>query len=228
MTNQYKRRLVNNDYDDIYETVSAGTAKSAFFDALKIPSDEVSSRLSWKPFKWIQTSFRYQLADNRYLSRAENQEEQKSRYTSNNFTYDVSLQPLDDFLVLLSYSKQNVKVSTPASSIAVSTQTPGITSNVDVWLLSSSYAANEKLVLTNGVQFSQAKNFADGDVYSYTNSLAADYDQLDASVGLQWSPKKDLKVSPGYAYSYYDVNSSTANSGNYNAHTAWLDITYNW
>ncbi|MDO8674900.1 MAG: hypothetical protein Q7K71_02125 [Candidatus Omnitrophota bacterium] len=223
MTMQYKHKWEDNDYDDIIDTPGS-LSKSAFIDDMRLKSDDVGARISWKPFSKIEAIFRYKLSDNIYLPRFENQVAQKSKMLSNVFTYDLNLQPIDPWFLTLSFSQDSSKVSTPAAS-NLSPQLPGFTSNVNSFLASSSYVIDEKLNFTNTYQYSIADNFADLQSSGYF--YGASFKRYDIGAGLQWSPKKDLTIEPHYTYYYYADNKDAGGS-NYSAHAMWLDAKFNW
>jgi hypothetical protein len=226
ITTQVRRKIEVNDYDDIHESVYVGGAKSAFFDELSLDGNEASIKLSVRPVKRIEAVGRYQLFDNNYDARFENQIKQQSKVLSHVFTYDLNLQPLDPWFLTLSYSKSLSKTSTPAGASTVSTtKTPGFTSDVDSWLVSSSYAISERLNIIKSFQYSVADNFND-----YTTNflpLGADYKRYDISTGLEWRLKDDIAIAPHYAYAMYRANQE-AEATNYSAHIIWLDVNVKW
>jgi hypothetical protein len=225
LTLQARHRIEDNDYDDIHETSGGGSARSAFIDSLKLYGNEITSRIMWKPWKWLQTGFRYQYLDNTYKSRAQAQVPQESLLLSHVFTYDVFLQPLQDILMNLSFSRQNLKVSTPAGS-ASSTQIPGFIADVNTWLFSTSYTPTEKISLITTFLYSLADNFDD---FTATGlPYGVDNKRYDATVELRWSPKDNLTVAPHYAYYNYNTNLTSAEFGDYSAHVTWLDVSMNW
>jgi hypothetical protein len=125
----------------------------------------------------------------------------------------------------MSFSRQLASVKTPVAASTSNQVIPGFNSNVDSWFLSASYAPRENLSFINSFRYSLADNFND-----YTASampFGADYKQFDASLEMQWSPQKDITVGPKYAYYHYDANPN-ADTGNYNAHVAWLDLSIDW
>jgi len=226
MTAQVRRRAELNDYDDVRESANTDSlAKSAFFEELKIKGDEAETKLTWKPYSWLQNSLRYQFLNNKYSPRAETEVHTKSRMLANIITYDVSMQPVDPLLVTVSFSHQELSVKTPAAS-AASAPLPGFNAGVNSWLVSTSYSPKENLTFNNGFQYSRAANFND---FSATGSVpfGADFTQYDISTGIDWSLKKGVKISPSYQYAAYDAN-PLVEIGDYSAHIAWLDVSFDW
>ena len=226
LTAQVRRRAEDNDYDDQQETVSSSTlARSAFFDDLRIKGDEAETKFTLKPYHWMQNSVRYQFLNNKYLPRAEGQVNTKNRMLANILTFDTTLQPVDPLLVTLSFSHQALTTKTSAAN-STSVPLPGFDATVDSWLASASYSPTETVTLINTVEYSKASNFND---YIALNELplGAEFTEYDLRTQLDWSPKKGVKISPSYEYAMYDAN-PLVEVGNYSAHIAWLDLTFDW
>ena len=225
VTNQFRHQLEDNDYDDIFETApGSSTARSAFIDGLEMGSNEASSRWTLKPYRWLQASLRYQFLNRQYFSRAQAQTEVETQTLSNTFTYDVYLQPNDKVIFNASFTQENLKVSTPAA-LASSTQIPYFNAAVNSWLLSTSYFPRENLSYTGSLLYSTAGNY--DDFSSIGLPLGVDNERLDATLGLRWTPKKDITIEPRYSYYRYDGNSQV-DAGDYTAHVAWLDLNIRW
>ncbi len=226
ITAQARRRMGSNDYDDIIESSASSSARSAFIDVQKIYSNEFNTKLTYKPLRWLQSSFRYQYLDNKYDTRVQSQDTQKALMLSHIFTYDVYLQPKDQFLLNASFSNQDMKTSTPAGSIAGTTQTPGFNSNVSSWLLSGSYLPKENLTFTNTMVYSVANNF--DDFSSSGLALGEDFNKMDLTLGMNWKPKENINVEPHYSYNVYNTDTTSADYGDYTAHVIWLDLSFDW
>ncbi|MBZ0165246.1 MAG: hypothetical protein K8I00_00465, partial [Candidatus Omnitrophica bacterium] len=98
LTLQGKRKYENNDYDDDVDT--DGSINSAFFDSMKIVGDELTTKITWKPVKWLQNSARYQFATKNYDTRVQGlSDTQESRFRSHTFTYDIFVQLMDNLFV---------------------------------------------------------------------------------------------------------------------------------
>ncbi len=225
MTAQIRHRLEKNDYDDQGESVASGTAKSAFFDALDVNGDEATFKMTYKPYRWLEPSFRYQYIVTDYIARAENQTKEESRTLWNVFSYDVNWVPTDKFLMTTSYSLQNISTTTPSGTFNVASQTRGFDSNVSTWLLSASYSPKENLSIINTLLYSRAGKF--NDYSSKGLPLAIDSDRYDYTLGIRWAPHKDWTVEPHYSYYKYDTQDG-ADIGDYKAHVVWLDTSMHW
>lgn len=224
VTMQLRRRMERNDYDDISETTGGGTARSAFFNALDIHANEVTSRLTWKPQSWLQTSVRHQYTDGKYKADIEDGGKTTSLMTSHIFTYDVVLTPLAQLLVDIGFSRQQAKTATPAG-VASSTRIPGFNADVNTWLFSASYSPCDRLSLTNSFHFSQTNNF--NDFTSSAMPMGMDYDEYNVDTGLAWRLKDDMTIEPHYAYYRYAPDPSAA-FGGYSAHAGWVDVNFIW
>lgn len=222
LASQVSYRRNNNDYDDQRETDSTGTtARSAFFDGQRVDTVEWSSRATFKPEPWLRPSLRYQLRDDKFATRTENEAIVKTGMRSHVITADLNWQPIQDLLTTLSFSRQMAAVTTPARYAAAG-NTPTFNANVNTWLFSADYAATPKITLTGTLQYSRAGNFNDFAVSGLP--LGADTEQLDLTAGLNWKLWKDSSVAAGYGFYHY-LSNSNADSGDYNAHVVWLEGT---
>lgn len=225
-TTQVRQKWEMNDYDDVWESGAAGSAKSAWIDAMGIKGSEIASRITWKPLKWINPSFRYQFFNNKYITRIENDiNETEADQVSHVFTYDLYIQPTDQLLFDFAYSKNDNKISTLAAGGSGSPQIPGFISNSDSWMASASYTPKENLSFTQVFTYSNATNY--DNFSSIGLPYGADFDKYDITLEADWKPKEDLSVKPHYAYFFYEPGSSYDNGG-YRAHVMWLDVTVKW
>ena len=209
-----------------YTNNSTSGAKSVFVDGQYIETNEFSSKIRLKPWKWLQPSFRYQFDNTTYdtwgLSDSDN--EQESGLKSHTYTWDVVIQPMDDLMTTSSLSVQNATMFTPASLNATAAHTPTANMNVLSALFCAEYALNKDTILIGITQWSDAGNFNNqGGPISY----GADYTELDVSFGVQWTPKKDMTIKPKYAYYRYDP-SPDAEFGGYNASVVSIDVQFKW
>lgn len=225
VTFQARRKYENNDYDDSVDTV--GAFNSAFVDSLQITGDELTTKLTWKPLKWLQNSVRYQFAGKKYKTRVQGlSDTMESRFRSHTFTYDIFVQLLDELFVNGSYTYQDANTSTPAASSTNVAMLPGFNADLQSILLSTSYVPTDEWSITAAVAKTFTDNFND-----YTSSalpLASSNDFYTAEVSAQYKPKnKDWSLEPHYAYYHYD-STSVSEFGNYIAHVAWVDFNWHW
>lgn len=223
LTTQLRRRVNNNDYDDQRESApGSSTARSAFVDGQSVHTDEWATRVTVKPWPWFRPSVRYQLRSDKYASRAESESLVKTETLSHTYTVDAILQPLQDLLVTMSWSRQTAWTKTPARYAAVATNTPTFNANVNTWLLSTDYALprHPHVTLTGAAQYSVADNF--NDLGSTQVPYGADFERLDLRTGLAWSPNPDTTLKGEYGYYHYNANDNVE-FGDYNAHVIWLE-----
>ncbi len=230
LTTQVRRRVHNNDYDDQRETVASG-ARSAFFDGQSTHTNEFSTRLTFKPCRWFRPSFRYQLRDDKYATRAESQPIVKTKSLSNIYTFDVMMQPLRDLTTTATFSRQTASTKTPARLISVDPgsglprySTPTFNADVNTWLFSADYAVRSNVTLSSMLQYTRANNFND---YSPSGQpFGADFRKLDLTTGIAWSPKQleDTSVQAEYGLYTYNPNENVE-TGEYTAHVLWLEVS---
>ena len=226
MTSQVRRRQNNNDYDDTRETdPGANTARSAFVDWQNIRTDEFSMRTSLKLWRRFTPAFRYQFRDDDYFTVTEGQDGVvETGMTSHIYTFDLFSQWTDRLSTSASFSRQAALVRTPAQ-FASSVNTPPFHADVRTWLFSADCLVRDDLSLFSTLQHSKTDNFDD---FTTTGlPLGADYDQVDLTVGLKWTPTKFLSVEPKYSLYHYKANHDVE-YGSYNAHVIWLDFSLGW
>ena len=230
MTSQLRRKSDRDTYNTFTNNDTAIT-----ISRLRAESDEWNSRLTWKPARWLQNSFRLQLLDTVYRVQTSPQyvtdnDWIKSNGNSRIYTYDVSVQPWDEWMFNFGASLNQFKVSAPASQTAVSGGgIPVFVADVYTLLLSTSYAPKENFSLFSSAQYSRANDFDSqgfaGIPYGVNN------EHYDITLGMKWSPRKDLALSPRYGYYSYRANPNdnlSMDYGNYSAHVAWLDLSFDW
>jgi hypothetical protein len=221
LTAQVRRRINNQDYDDQRENPLANI-RSAFIDGISTHTDEFVTRATYRPFRWLRSSFRYQFRDDDYSTWVEREARVKTGSTSHIYTYDATLQPLRDILLLGSFSRQTALTETPARYGATTTNIPAFHADVNTWLFSADYTPTPQLVLTNSFQYSRARNF--NDFTANGMPYGADFDQVNLTTGLSWSPKDDTSLSAEYAFYHYQPNSNWG-TGDYDAHLISLEVS---
>ena len=221
LTSHVRRRVNNNDYDDQRESVAAGTALSAFIDEQDVHTNEFAARATFKPCRWLRSSFRYQFRGDLYITRFEAQKSVEAITRSNTFTYDVVLQPTAALMTTASFSHQLARTSTPARYSA--TTVPPFEANVNTWLFSADYAPTPTVGLNGTLQYSTADNF-NNDFAVVGLPLGAAFDRLDLTCGLKWALAEDTSLDTQYAFYHYQAN-SYAEFGGYDAHSISLELT---
>jgi hypothetical protein len=220
LTAQVKRRVNNQDYDDQRET--SGSIRSAFLDGISVHTDEFVTRATYRPARWLRSSFRYQYRDDDYSTWVQSQARVKTNATSHIYTYDVALQPLSDLVLMGSFSRQAAVTSTPARYGATDTNTPAFHADVNTWLFSADYTVSPALALNGNLQHTRARNFDD---FSFNGlPLGADFDKVDLATGLTWSFAEDTAISAAYDFYFYQPNSNWG-TGDYDAHGISVDVS---
>ncbi len=214
-----------NDYDDTRETQpGAATARSAFIDSMNIAMNELSQRITLKPFSWLRTSFRYQLQATDYVTRVEDQTEVETDMTSHIYSFDVSVQPVQRLLIVTGLTRQNAWVSTPAVS-STAFPVPRFDSDVTTLFLNGNYAITNEVTASGTLDFSRASNF--NDFTSTGLPLGTKYHDAGLLAKIHWQLSKNIALEPQYAFYLYRTSSLT-DTGNYNAHIVWLRTIFNW
>lgn len=226
LSTHIRHRIEDVDYDDQRETAaSSSSEKSAFMDFMQVGGTEFTSKWTCKPIKKLNGSIRYQYADNAYVTRTENQVNQRATTVTNTFTYDVAMFPTERFMVDLAYMKQFAKTVTPASNGA-SPKLPGFTADVDSWMISSSYSLSNKFSLFSIFNKSTQENFNDFSSISLPYGVNAQW--YDATMGIKWELTKKVSVEPKYTYYSYKSNDQSEANGDYSAHGVWLGVNLDW
>ena len=230
-TTEYKHHMSDAKYNTIHNNTTssapANVPAESFLNKLETVTDEIATKISWKPIKWLENAFKYKVAGNNYHTQVVNQDWEKSQGYDRSFTYDLTLTPLDPLMFNLSYSLEQLKASTPAAS-STTLYLPPFTGNVFSWALTTSYAPLENLSLYNTLDYSRAKNAINN--YAPTTGAflyGVDDEWYDAVVGIRWSPKKNITIEPHYGYYAFRANQSVE-TGNYSAHVMMVDVKFDW
>lgn len=226
-TMNVRHRLDDISYDHVrYTNNSASGAKSVFIDGQTLETDEVETKATWKPSRWFQPSFRYQLQDRTYKTWGLPNSDIRvaTALISNIYTWDIFSQVTDDLMMTASFSFQDGKIITPARYAVPAPAIPTFDFDVYTSLFSIEYALNKDVVLTGTGDYTRAANFKDFSELS--TPYGADFHQADVTVGVRWTAKKDLTIEPKYAWYQYTANE--AEVGSYNAHVIWLDVKCLW
>jgi hypothetical protein len=228
---QVKQHWEDNEYDTI-SVFSPGN--QTFLDALKINGIEETSTLTWKPYRWIQNSLKYQFYDTDYMPRASAEDEPapggvynlaKNHMLTSQFTYDITVEPIDPLLLMLTYSHvENYVRTMAASEPTAAPYIPTFNSGDNSWLFSGSYTPTESLTWTNTVCYTLSPNYVN---FSTGVPMGSDFKELTLSTGLQWTFHKWLKLGPTYEYASYRDNDSSG-AGNYSANILMLDAKFTW
>ncbi|MBF0503564.1 MAG: hypothetical protein HQL14_00540 [Candidatus Omnitrophica bacterium] len=235
--NQVKHRIENSRYDTDDATVS-NPLYLICLDSLKINSTQVDSTLSWKPYRWVQNSLKYQFIDTVYNPQASAVAESVSHYPvsenhmlSSVFTYDITLQPIDPLLLMLTYSHVENYVRTLAASEPGGANTatypyiPTFNSGDNSWSFSDSYSPINNLTWTNTVTYTISDNYVN---FANGVPLGSNFRMLNFTTGLDWTYHKWLKIGPKYEHASYRDVAGVGGAGNYSANIFMLDAKFSW
>ncbi|MBI4970984.1 MAG: hypothetical protein HZC17_03995 [Candidatus Omnitrophica bacterium] len=221
-------RRENDDYDYIKNSPpTGGELFRAFFDSLKINTNEFKTRTTLRLVKWLQPAFRYQFQEKDFYALPYHEPVYvTTRTISNTYTYDLMYQPLADLMTMISFSRQTIKTVTPAHNSARTMGVPPTyNTNVNMWMFSADYALRPDLILTGSLDFSRAPNFND---YSTIGlPLGVDYNQIDLNLGVRWALNKRITLEPKYSYYHYNPNQNVE-YGKYDAHVISLEMLLPW
>ncbi len=229
INSQIRHKVDNDTLNTLFNTDGAIT-----ISRLDTKSNELSNKFTWNITKRLQHSFRLQLYDNIYKVQslqqtgfAGNTDWLKSQMNSRVFTYDIVVQPWDQWMFDVGASINNAKVSTPASQTAVSGGgIPVFTANVYTLLVSTSYSPKENVSLYSSAQYSRADNY---DAKGFAGlPYGINNEEYNINLGIQWSPKADFTIEPHYGYYAYTGNPNgelSLDYGDYSAHVAWFDAS---
>jgi len=142
------------------------------------------------------------------------------------FTYDISVQPIDPLLFMLSYShvENYIRTLQAAQSAGTYSYIPPFNSGDNSWLFSGSYSPLENLTWTNTVCYTLSNNYVD---FSSGVPLGSDFKMLNLSTELDWTFHKWLMIGPKYEHASYRDNSLVGN-GSYSANIFMLDAKFKW
>jgi hypothetical protein len=208
-----------------------GDNADSLINYFRSDADAFSSRVSWKPVKWLENSFRAKMGGTVYHTSADFETIRKTNVNERSFVYDVVVMPAEQWMFDLSATLQQFNTNTLVSDLGI---TPVYTANVYSWMVSTSYAPTEKFTIFNTLGYSKAYNKHD---YQQTDingaaiatvlnrglAMGANDEWYDAEFGVNMELKKDLTVAPHYAYYGYRANDSVE-TGNYSAHIVWVDV----
>lgn len=225
LTAHFRINRNNSDYDDTRETQPGATAaKSAFFDALNIQTQEMATHLTFKPSRWFRPSIRYHYQIRSYMARTEDLASVETNMDSHIFVFDASIQPMNDLLIVTGISPQYAWIETPARDSA-SGNTPRFQANLLTWFMNLDYNLSSSVSLVNNLEYSVANNF--NDFTAGGLPLGAAYHQLNFSAGINWNITKRISLELQYAFYRYAANEQV-DSGSYNANQIGINTKLNW
>lgn len=224
-TSHFRLNRSNTDYDDKRETQPGTTAaKSAFMDAMNIFTQEFATRFTFRVKPWFKPGVRYQLQRRFYDTRVEDFANVGTEMQTHTFTFDVTLQPLHNLLIVTGVSPQYAWVETPARYFGEA-GAPRFQANVITWLFNLTYALNERVSLLGGLDYSHANNYVD-----FTSSglpLGAAFNEINVNAGVDWKLSELVSILTEYAFLRYNPYGVVDNSS-YNGHVVSLKTKLSW
>jgi len=231
LTTQFKHSFGGQTFDTVWKSDPVSLNRDSFFNKMNIDKTEVASKISWKPFKWLENSFKNKMIEYVYHTNAVTEDWEKAGMSERDYIYDITLTPNDSWMFNLSYNLQNLKSSTRQSQTpdvaSTSIGVPVFTANVYTWMFTTSYAPRENLSVFNSVEFSRAKNPNNNYTNTGTLRYGVDDQWWNTTIGVRWNPRKDLTIEPHYAYYSFRTGQSVE-SGNYSAQVIWLETKLTW
>lgn len=217
----------NSDYDDKRETQPGATAaKSAFFDAMNIQTNELATHLTLKPKPWLRPSVRYRYQIRDYMTRVENLAEVETEMNSHIFTFDTSLQPRPNLLLIGGFSPQYSWIVSPrARDNAGAGGPPRFQANIFTWLFNLEYDYSERLSFLSNLEYSVTDNFTD-----FTASglpLGVGYNQINTSFGVNWKISQTVSLRCDYEFFHYAAD-DRVDLSDYNASMITLKTKIQW
>ena len=147
----------------------------------------------------------------------------KNNMLTSQFTYEITVEPIDTLLVMMSYSHVENFVKTLETAQGAAS-TPTFNSGDNSWLLSGSYTPIENLTWTNSVCYTISDNSVD---FSTGIPYGTNFRELNFTTGLDYTYHKWLKIGPRYQHASYRDN-SLAGAGNYSANIYMMDFKFDW
>jgi len=238
---QVKQTGNNNVYDTVaFSGPGAAVGNNAILlDALKEKGVEEDSTLTWKPYHWLQNSLKYQFSDNVYNPQqatasfggtsspvpANGQYPvSENHMLTSQFTYDITVEPIDPVLLMISYSHVENYIRTLQASEPGVDYIPPFNSGDNSWLFSGSYTPIENVTWTSSACYTLSNNYVD---YSSGIPMGTNFKMLNLTTGLDWTYHKWLKIGPKYEHASYR-DSSLTGDGNYSANIFMLDAKFSW
>ena len=231
----YKHRDNRSDYDHLTDIARFGGAAfpgdgyPAFIRARQIQTDEVATKLVFKPASWLKTTWAYQIVASDYRTTTDPVTADVSPggqvFAGNNdahvYSFNTVLTPWRRIYLSTTFSYHRTRTATAQNGV---TSVAPYRGDVYSVLSSASYALSPAADLQAGYSFSRAdyaQNIADGLPYG------AVYDWHGLQIGLVRRFKKNLTASLQYAFYTYDEPAS-GSLNNFTAHAVFATLTKRW
>ncbi len=236
LTGQYRLKVKQNDYDhkrDLEDSHTPNTGEgsySAFITQQDFYTNELNTKITYRPTSRISLSFKYQLVDTEIVTSHQRRASlgipahtlDSGEYQSNIYSAGITLTPCDRLYLTGVLSFQDT--ATHAFDNKARSISP-YRGNVVSFLGGAGYAIDKKTDLTLNYIYSQSDNFIN-DGFSrtpprptntdYGLPLLIDYQQHAIQVGLAHRLTDNMQLGLNYALFIYDEGSS----GHMNDYTA--------
>ncbi|MEI7998152.1 MAG: hypothetical protein WCH62_01420, partial [Candidatus Omnitrophota bacterium] len=191
-TTQVKAHNNVDNYDNIKDTLSGTTGRILLYNYIRNKGVDETSTLTWKPYRWIQNSFRYQLSNTVYnlyakVPSSSSLDYNKSKQFMGQYTYEITVQPIDPVILMLSYTHAQSYIRTYLASNPDSANyndtpyIPPFNSGYNSWFFSSSYSPTDNLTFINTASYTLSSNYN-----NVTNSIpfGSSFKELNLGFGL--------------------------------------------
>ncbi|MEI8344709.1 MAG: hypothetical protein WCG06_01395, partial [Candidatus Omnitrophota bacterium] len=217
---RYKRE------DNGYDRPLISGSPLRLIDAQAITSDEATLGVAWKPNRYFQPAFRYQLVDMVYKVACPRTPDyfDEADQLSNVYTWDLTSLPTDQLLLNASFSMTDGKATTTNRYVSTIASAPTFNFDSYTTLFSASYSVNKDVTLIGTADYTRAVNF--NDFSSVSVPLGADFHQADMTFGCRWQVRKDFTLEPKFGWYTYQANE--AEVGSFTAQTYFLEGKMKW
>lgn len=213
---RYRRRYHANDYNHLLDSESG---YSAFITAQDFTTDEITTRLTLRPFSRIKLSLSYQLVDADIDTRSDTappSEVQSGDYDTDIYSVGVTVTPFSGLYITGLFSYQAV------SSNAFDNNAPSvITYEGDVYTVmgTAGYAIDEKTDLNLEYVFTRSDNFTDNSADGLP--LGLDNQRHGLVAGISRRIRETVQAEFRYGFYAYDENGKNG-VDDYRAHLIGL------
>jgi hypothetical protein len=220
---RYRHSIYNNDYD---HTVDTELGYPAFITGQDFITDEVMSKLSWRPCRYFNLSFRYQLIATDIKTTTEaipllapGGKLESGNFDASIYTVSATVMPISRLYLTGLFSFDDTRTSTFANDNPAVVTYVG---NVYTILGAAGYALDKKTDLNVEYTYSRSDNFTDNSANGLP--LGLDFQRHGLLVGLTRRISDHLIARLRYGYYAYN---ETSNGGisDYTAHLASASCT---
>ncbi len=157
---------------------------------------------------------------------AEDLEEVETEMNTHIFTFDTSVQPRHDILVVGGFSPQYAWIENQvARERPGQGSLPRYQANIFSWFLSLEYLLNERVTFLHSLEYTITDNFED---FTATGlPVGVGYNQLDATFGVDWKLSETVSLRTDYSFFHY-TGDDRSELSDYNANLITLKTKVKW